>query len=64
MAEDARTRYMRDYRKTPAGQAQLDAQKKRDKARRAAVARLIHRHESEFEDLFREELRKVIGARD
>ncbi|MET0416528.1 MAG: hypothetical protein ABW022_10965 [Actinoplanes sp.] len=52
MSTSDRTQYMRDYRTTIAGQAALMAQKRRDKARRAAIKELINRHEWEFNELF------------
>lgn len=51
--------YMREYRQTLAGQAAMLAQKRRDKARRRAVARLIVRFTSTWEQILADELRKV-----
>lgn len=53
--------YMRRYRQTLEGQAALLAQKRRDQARRRAIARLISRHKLDFDLMFREELEKVIA---
>lgn len=54
-----RTEYMRKHRQTMTGQAQLAAQKRRDKARRRAVARLIDRYRLEWNAIFIEELDRV-----
>jgi hypothetical protein len=56
-----RTEYMRAYRRTPAGQAQLLAQKRRSAARDRAYRILASRYEREFGDIFREELLKEIN---
>lgn len=51
--------YIREWRKTPSGQASLKAQKRRDQARRAAIKNLIKRHQMEFEALFMACLQEV-----
>jgi hypothetical protein len=58
MATD-RAAYMRAYRRTVEGRAQLDAQKKRAAAKNRAVAELIERHQDEFDDLWIIELRNL-----
>jgi len=52
--------YMRDWRQTPNGQAALDAQKKRARAKAAAVKDLIAKHQVEFETLFADRLQEEI----
>jgi hypothetical protein len=51
--------YMREYRKTLEGRAALMAQKRRDKARRRAIAVLISLHQSDWDEVFSFELRRV-----
>lgn len=51
--------YMKEWRKTPAGQAALIAQKRRDKAKRNAARILIERHLNEYDLIFRGELERV-----
>lgn len=58
LSPEAHAAYMREYRKTAAGKASLASQRKRQKARQRAVARLIAKHFHEFERLFTDELRK------
>lgn len=53
---------MRGYRQTMAGKAALMAQKRREKARRAAVAALIANHQTEFNRLFSAALQAVEEA--
>lgn len=51
--------YMREYRKTPAGKAQVELQQRRDNARRAAVRRLQEMYPAQWQALFAEELRRL-----
>jgi hypothetical protein len=51
--------YMREWRQTPAGQAALAKQKRREKARARALSALAELHASEFAELLRIELVKL-----
>lgn len=56
---DYRTVYTRQYRATRAGQTALGRQAQLRRAREAAIRRLIHLHENEFERLLAEERYKL-----
>ena len=45
--------YMREYRRTAAGQIARQKQKQRDKAKQQAFRTLALRHKSEFDTLFK-----------
>lgn len=51
--------YIRQWRKTKAGQASMRKAKRREAARRAAVAALIKRYPLVFDALLQEELNKI-----
>ena len=53
--------YMREYRQTPAGRAQLLAQRRREQAKRTAIRRLITHHPEQFKKYFLEELAKLVN---
>lgn len=53
------TEYMREWRKTPAGIAAVEAQKARERARNAAVRRLQAMYPAQWQALFNEELRRL-----
>jgi hypothetical protein len=48
--------YIREWRKTEAGKASLQAQKRRAAARRRAMQRLVSLHPAEFESILKHEL--------
>jgi hypothetical protein len=58
MASD-QAEYMRGWRRSLSGQAATMAQRRREKARRAAIADLIENHQGEFDVLFSQHLRRV-----
>jgi hypothetical protein len=58
MATD-RAAYMRAYRATPEGRAQLLAQKRREQAKRLAVTILIAKYPREYDHLFSTALRAI-----
>lgn len=51
--------YIKEWRRTPAGKASLEAQKRREAAKRAAVKDLIDRHSREYETLFAAHLQRI-----
>lgn len=51
--------YMREYRQTLGGQAQMMAQKRRAKARQMAYRKVAQLHRADFERWFAEYLRQV-----
>ena len=59
LTPEAHAAYMREYRKTPAGQASLVNQRARQKAHRKAHARLAAKYYHDYLVLLNEELRKA-----
>ena len=52
--------YIREWRKTPSGQAAMEDQKRREKAKRRALTKLAQMHPDEFSVLFKIELKGVL----
>lgn len=55
--------YMKEYRQTPAGKAALERDKKRSRARNAAVNLLIKKHPTEWTKIYADML-KTYGVDD
>lgn len=58
LSSEAYAAYMREWRKTPAGQAALTTQRRRQRARQRAFARLASLHQHDFLTLFNDEMKK------
>lgn len=51
--------YIREWRKTPSGQAAMEDQKRREKAKRRALTKLAQAYPREFKMLLKAELKTL-----